>query len=95
MQYEWDDRKAASNLRDHGVDFRDAVAALEDPNRLENIDMRFPYGEERIQVIGMAERRILFVVVTMRNEEVCHIISARKADRHEQDRYYAGDRESW
>ncbi len=95
MQYEWNDRKAASNLRDHGVDFRDAVGALEDPNRLEDIDARFAYAEERVQIIGMAEGRILFVVVTMHSEEVCHIISARKADRHEQDRYYAGDHESW
>ncbi|MGH7036891.1 MAG: BrnT family toxin [Terriglobia bacterium] len=95
MQYEWDDRKAASNLRDHGVDFRDAIAALEDPNRLEDIDARFVYGEERVQVIGMAEGRILFVVMAMRDEEVCRIISVRKADRHEQGRYYAGDRESW
>jgi uncharacterized DUF497 family protein len=65
------------------------------PNRLEDIDARCTYGEERVQIIGMAERRILFVVVTMLNEEVCHIISARKADRHEQDRYYATDRENW
>jgi uncharacterized protein len=95
VQYEWDDRKATSNLRDHGVDFTDAIAALEDPNRLEDIDMRFTYAEERVQVIGVAQGRVLFVVVTMRNDEVCHIISARKAERHEQDRYYAGDRESW
>jgi uncharacterized DUF497 family protein len=46
-------------------------------------------------VIGMAQGRILFVVMTMRGEEVCHIISARTATRHEQDRYYAGDREGW
>lgn len=95
MQYEWDDRKSASNLREHGVDFTDAIAALEDPNRLEDIDARFTYGEERVQVIGMAQGHILFVVMTMRNEELCHIISARKAERYEQDRYYAGDRESW
>ncbi len=95
MQYEWDAAKAASNLRDHGIDFLDAIAVLEDPNRLEDIDTRFAYGEERIQVIGAANGRVLFVVMTMRGEDVCHIISARKADRHEQDRYYAGDRESW
>jgi uncharacterized protein len=95
VKYEWDNRKAASNLREHGVDFRDAIAALEDPNRLENIDMRFNYLEERIQVIGMAKGRVLFVVATMPSEEVCHIISARKAVRHEQDRYYEGDVESW
>jgi uncharacterized protein len=95
VQYEWDNRKAADNLRKHGVDFADAIAALEDPNRLEGIDTRFAYGEERMQVIGMAHRGVLFVVVTVRDDDICRIISARKATRHEQDRYYTGDRETW
>jgi len=54
VRYEWDNGKAAENLRKHGVDFADAIAALEDANRLEEIDTRFEYGEERVQGIGMA-----------------------------------------
>jgi uncharacterized DUF497 family protein len=46
VQYEWDDEKAALNLRKHGVDFLDAIAALEDPNRAEEIDAQFDYGED-------------------------------------------------
>ena len=95
MQYEWDNNKAAANQRKHGVDFLDAIAALEDPNRLEDIDTQVEYGEERIHVIGMAHGSILFVVVTLRTENICRIISARKATRHEQDAYYAGKRETW
>jgi uncharacterized DUF497 family protein len=95
VQYEWDNGKAAENLRKHSVDFADAIAALEDANRLEEIDTRFEYSEERIQVIGTARGDVLFVVVTLRGEDSCRIISARKATRHEQDRYYAGDRETW
>lgn len=70
-------------------------AAIEDPNRLEELDARFEYGEERPQAIGMARGGVLFVIVTLRDEDLCRIISARKATRHEQDRYYAGDREIW
>jgi uncharacterized protein len=95
VQYEWDDGKAAENLHKHGVDFADAIAAVEDPNRLEEIDDRFVYGEERVHVIGMAHNKVLFVVVTLPGEDTCRIISTRKATRHEQDRYYAGDRETW
>jgi uncharacterized protein len=95
VRYEWDNGKAAENLRKHGVDFTDAIAALEDTNRLEEIDTRFEYGEERIQVVGMARGDVLFVIVTLRDEDTCRIISARKATRHEQDRYYAGNRETW
>jgi len=94
-RFEWDDDKARSNYRKHGVDFEDAIVALEDPNRLEEIDTQFAYDEERMQVIGMAHRDVLFVVVTVRDDDICRIISARKATRHEQDRYYAGDREKW
>jgi uncharacterized protein len=95
VQYEWDEGKAAENIRKHGVDFGDAIAALEDPNRLEEVDTRFPYGEERVQIIGMSAGRLFFAAATFRDERVCRIISARKATKHEQDRYYAGDRETW
>lgn len=43
----------------------------------------------------MARGKVLFVIVTLPGEDTCRIISARKATRHEQDRYYAGDRETW
>ena len=77
------------------MDFADAIAALEDANRLEDIAARSEYGEERIQVIGMARGDVLFVIATLRDENIYRIISARKTTRHEQDRYYAGDRETW
>lgn len=95
MQYEWDNGKAAENLRKHGVEFMDAIAAIEDTHRQEDVDTRFEYGEERIQIIGMARRGVLFVIVTLRDKDVCRIISARKASRHEQNRYYADNRETW
>jgi uncharacterized DUF497 family protein len=95
VHYEWDNGKAALNLRKHGVDFADAIAALEDASRMEEIDARFVYGEERIRVIGVAHGTVLFVIVTLRGEDTCRIISARKATQHEQDQYYAGSRETW
>lgn len=95
MDYEWDSAKAAENRRRHGIDFADAIVAIEDPNRLEEIDVRFEYGEERIRVIGMAVGNILFVVTTQRGDRTCRIISARRATRYEQERYYTDDREAW
>lgn len=65
------------------------------PDRIEEVDTRFVYDEERVQVIGVARGKVLFVIVTLPGEDTCRIISARKATRHEQDRYYAGDRETW
>jgi len=54
VQYEWDPTKARENRRKHGVDFPDAIAALVDPHRLEELDEREAYGEERTMTIGMA-----------------------------------------
>lgn len=90
MDYEWDDAKAAANRARHGIDFMDAIGALTDPRRLEDVDDRFAYGEERIRTIGMTKGNVLFVVTTLRGEDTCRVISARRATRHEQDRYYAG-----
>ncbi|MBF0562730.1 MAG: BrnT family toxin [Alphaproteobacteria bacterium] len=90
MDYEWDDAKAAANRAKHGIDFLDAIGALIDPRRLEEVDDSMAYGEERIRTIGMTKGNVLFVVTTMRGDDLCRIISARRATRHEQDRYYAG-----
>lgn len=91
MEYEWDNDKAAENRRKHGVDFLDAIPALGDPRRLEWIDDRFLYGEERVSTIGMASGNVLFVVTTMRGEDACRLVSARRATRNEENRYYSGE----
>ena len=87
MEFEWDDAKAARNLRDHGVSFAQATAAFGDPFAVEWIDDRRAYGEERVNLLGMCEGVILHVTYTERGQRI-RIISARRAERHEQDDYY-------
>jgi uncharacterized DUF497 family protein len=86
-QFEWWDEKAASNWRDHGVTFDQAAKAVGDHFAIEAIDDRAEYGEERINLIGMCEGVLLHVTYTEREERI-RIISARRAERHEQDNYY-------
>ena len=85
--FEWDDEKAARNWRDHGVTFQTAIRAFADPQLLEWIDDREAYGEERCNVLGMCGGVILHVTYTERRDRI-RIISARRAERHEQDEYY-------
>jgi uncharacterized DUF497 family protein len=66
MRYEWSVAKQTLNRRKHGVDFMTAIAALEDPRRLEEIDASVEYVEERIRIIGMAHGIVLFVVASQR-----------------------------
>jgi uncharacterized DUF497 family protein len=90
VQYEWDEAKAAANLAKHGISFTAAARALDDARKVEILDDRFDYGEERIQSICMYQQQILFVVTVMQEEDICRIISARKATRHEQEEYFQG-----
>jgi len=86
MEIEWDNNKAASNLIKHKIDFEDAKNIFLDPNRLEREDKR-DYHETRIQVIGIVNQVVLFVVYTKRNGKN-RIISARRANKNERRQYY-------
>jgi uncharacterized DUF497 family protein len=89
MNVEWDSKKATENLRKHGVDFADAVVALEDDNALTIEDT--DHDEQRFKTLGLGSYlNILFVVHTNRDEDTIRIISARKADRSEVKQYYRG-----
>lgn len=87
VEFEWDNNKAAANWRAHGVTFEQAVNAFSDHFAIEWIDDRKNYGEERINLLGMWDGVILHVSYTERGERI-RIISARQAEKHEQDHYY-------
>jgi len=87
MEYKWDKDKAVQNLHKHGVDFADAVIALEDEMALTIEDPS--HYEQRFKTLGMGpELRILLVVHTECSENTIRIISARKATKHEIKQYY-------
>jgi len=89
MDIEWDSRKAKENLRKHGVDFADAIIALEDQNAL-TIDDN-DHEEQRFKTLGMGPSlNILYVIHTYREDDCLRIISARKADGNEIKQYYRG-----
>ena len=88
---EWDESKAQSNLRKHGIRFEEAVWVFSDAFALSAQD-RIENGEERWQTIGMVGGCLLILVahtVRMEDEglECIRIISARRADRTERKRY--------
>jgi uncharacterized DUF497 family protein len=55
--------------------------------RLDWIDDREDYGEERVVLLGMTDGSVLVVVYTERGSRI-RIISARRADRYEQEIYF-------
>ena len=83
-RFEWDDDKAVSNERKHGVTFDEASEVFDDPLQL--IECDDDSNEERWRHIGICSNGILFVVATERGQRT-RIIMARRVNRHEQDRY--------
>jgi uncharacterized protein len=84
MNFEWDPDKAKSNFAKHGVGFEDAKAVFTDLNAIEFLDEAAE--EERWRMLGKAGSTILMVVYTERRDHI-RLISARKADKREQEAY--------
>ncbi len=84
--FEWDEAKNRANIKNHGIDFYDAVSIFDGPT-VEDVDDREDYGETRIIAYGQMNGHVVTVVYTMR-QDICCMISARKADRNERGAYY-------
>ncbi|MDH5670350.1 MAG: BrnT family toxin [Nitrospira sp.] len=85
----WDDNKAATNQRKHGVSFEEAKSAFADEYARLITDPDHSMDEERFVLLGLSsELRVLVVCHCYRqNDHEIRIISARKASRHEQKQY--------
>ena len=83
MDIEWDSKKAASNLKKHGVSFEEAATSLLDPmaKAIEDPDAE---GEPRWVLLGMStQQRLLSVCYTLRRDDRIRLIAARRATRKE------------
>ncbi len=88
MRFEWDEAKCRSNILKHDIDFEDVPSVFDSP-MLTALDSRSDYGEERWLGIGQLKGILVVVIVfTERGEDVIRIISARKALKHEREKYF-------
>ena len=88
--FEWDETKAESNERKHGVSFEDAMSVFDDPYAILEQD-RVVEGEARWIALGIVDDESVVVVAhsIQENEanETIRIISSRPANRQERRRY--------
>jgi uncharacterized DUF497 family protein len=88
VRFSWDNKKAASNLKKHGVSFEEAATVFGDPLALVVDDAVHP---EREILIGQSEeQRVLLTVYVELDQDTIRIISARRATAHERRRYEEG-----
>ena len=77
----WDEGKRKANLRRHGLDFEGCEVVFDNPV-ITTEDARLAYGEQRIHLLGWLHEHVVHMTYTER-EESLHVISLRKATRHE------------
>ena len=86
MRISYDPEKRAKALAERGLDFERApevFAGLQ----LQIEDDRRDYGETRWQTIGRLNDEMVMVVWTPRDGDVRHIISMRKCNEREREKY--------
>lgn len=86
--FDWDPRKAQSNLREHKVSFPLASTVFHDPLALTVYDAAHSETEERWATIGQAGNEQTLVVIhtfghTSPTDAAIRVISARKATKQE------------
>lgn len=94
LHFVWDPRKAAKNVRKHGVEFAEAATVLGDPLSLTIPDLEHSAGEFRWIDVGRSTADRLLVVIYTETETPVgtrvRLISARVADPDERRAYEEG-----
>ncbi len=90
LRFTWDEAKNRANQRKHGVSFEEAQTAFLDENARVYFDPDHSDREERFLLLGLSfQLRVLVVCHCYRERDLMiRIISARKADKREQEDYW-------
>ena len=87
MNFEWNENKAASNLRKHSGSFDDATTIFGDPLAITFSDQTHSESEDRYLTFGRsADGRFIVVAHTDRDDRI-RLISAREMTRNERSDY--------
>jgi uncharacterized DUF497 family protein len=90
LTFEWDPKKAESNLEKHGVSFEEAATAFGDTLSVTIADPAHSEGELRFILIGMTSAQRLVVVAHTERGDNIRIVNARRATRKETQDYEQG-----
>ncbi len=91
LKFEWDKKKDKSNTNKHGVSFEEAQTVFYDEYAIQFFDPEYSENEDRFILLGTSfKSKTLVVCHCFREEETrVRIISARKADKDEQEVYWS------
>ena len=84
MEFDFDTRKSKSNKKKHRIDFFEAQALWDDPDRI--VIPAKTIDEPRLIVIGQINQKSWSAIIIYRNDKI-RIISVRRARMEEVDIY--------
>ncbi|WP_449420362.1 BrnT family toxin [Phormidium nigroviride] len=87
MEFEWDESKAATNLKKHGVSFEEAKTVFDNVLAVIFDDEANSIGERREIIIGHSQNNRLLLISFTERYKVIRIISVRLATRREREDY--------
>jgi uncharacterized DUF497 family protein len=87
LEFEWDEDKAASNEKKHGVTFEEAATVFADPFAAIFDDEAHSEEEQREVIIGHSAKDRLILVSFTERAGAIRIISARRATKRERRDY--------
>ena len=90
LEFEWDNRKETANVKKHGVSFVEARTVFYDEGAIQFFDPDHSEQEDRFILLGLSLKpQVLVVCHCFRESEtIVRIISARKADKDEEQVYW-------
>jgi len=91
LVFEWNKRKENANIKKHGISFDEARTIFYDENAVQFFDPDHSDEEDRFILVGVSHRLNTLVVCHCfrENEITVRIISARKADKDEENVYWS------
>ena len=92
ISFEWDEKKNLLNKKKHGISFEDAQSVFIDENGLLIHDPDHSDEEDRFILLGLSSslRTLVVCHCYRKRNEIIRILSARKATRSEQKKYWEG-----
>ena len=89
MRFEWDAKKASSNLKKHRVSFDEAVTVFYDPMAATFGDPDHSWDETRLVTVGYSAQDLLLVVCHVERGDAVRLINinARRATKREWKRH--------
>jgi uncharacterized DUF497 family protein len=90
MRFSWDAKKAAANLKKHGISFEEASTVFRDALSATGSDPDHSVEERRFVTFGNSSQNRLLVVAHAEEDDHIRIISARPVTRQEREIYEDG-----